>query len=79
VRALAGTSRLLAGARPMTIVAECNPAGLARMGATPAALVRELEDRGFRVTAIDETNHRLLPWREGVDGAAASVNLHAVR
>lgn len=79
VQALAGMSRLLAGTRPMTIVAECNPAGLERMGSTPLALVRGLEERGFRVTAIDETNRRLLPWREGLDGAAAYVNLHAVR
>lgn len=40
---------------------------------------RFLEAAGFRVTAIDEANRRLLPWREGLEGADAYVNLHAVR
>jgi FkbM family methyltransferase len=79
IEALDGMSRLLAAGAPMTLVAECNPAGLARMGASPEALVRRLEEHGFRVAAVDEAGRRLLPWEHGVAAAAGYVNLHAVR
>ncbi|HMB52692.1 MAG TPA: FkbM family methyltransferase, partial [Thermoanaerobaculia bacterium] len=76
---LAGMSRLLASGRPMTLVAECNPAGLARFDATPRQLVERLEAAGFEVRAIDEANERLLPADAALSSSGDYVNLHAVR
>lgn len=79
LRVLSGMSRLLASGRPMTLVAECNPAGLARFGASPRQLVERLETAGFEVRAIDEANERLLPADAALSPSGDYVNLHAVR
>jgi FkbM family methyltransferase len=79
LRVLDGMSRLLDSGQPLTLVAECNPAGLARLGATPRQLVERLEAAGFEVRAIDETNERLLPADAALSPNGDYVNLHAVR
>ena len=79
LRVLEGMSGLLACGRPMILVVECNPAGLARLGATPHRLVERLEAAGFEVRTIDEPNEHLLPAAAALASTGDYVNLYAVR
>ena len=62
-------SRLLEDPRLKTMVVECNPAGLARVGATSSELVNLLAPSGFSVCKVDEVKRSLLP----VDATLANV------
>lgn len=79
VRALRGMGRLLSLDRPMTMIVECNPAGLSRMGDTAADLVKRLESAGFEVSVVDEHEGALLPAAAALEVVEGYVNLHAAR
>ncbi|MDA8324071.1 MAG: FkbM family methyltransferase [Actinomycetota bacterium] len=64
---LGGAGSLLGTAAPLTLLMEYWPDGIARLGGDPDGLLAMLEDAGFRISAIDHRNRRLIP------GAAAAI------
>lgn len=76
---LDGMAGLLDAGHPLTLVVECNPAGLARLGSSPRRLLDRLLDAGFKVKAIDEVERRLVPAETALDGTSDFVNLYSVR
>jgi FkbM family methyltransferase len=79
VAVLDGMRRIVSAGRPMTIVAECNPDGLAAMGTSPEALVGRLEAHGFTVSQIDEQTGGLAQVHGSPVITSAYVNLYATR
>lgn len=57
---------------------ECNPAGLAIAGESPATLADQLEQNGYVIDIIDEKTAKVVAWPMDLTGRSY-VNFHARR
>jgi FkbM family methyltransferase len=65
--ALQGMTKILQKNQSLVLFVEINPSALHSLHTSPEALIRKLEDFGFSLYFIDESNKRLLPLtRESV-------------
>ena len=82
---LGGAVSLLGSAAPLTLLMEYWPDGIARLGGDPDGLLATLADAGFRLSAIDHRNRRLIPGSAAAirdlcgQRADAQVDLYCVR
>lgn len=73
IYALRGMERTLSNTDKVIMFVECNPSALSCAGGSVDMLLEQLEGFGFRIQAIDEENHCLIPARDEIY-AAENVN-----
>ena len=79
LQALAGMEKTLSHPCKTTLFIECNPVSLRLGGSSPGALLRRLENFGFRVWIIDEQEGRLFPAVGQLEALKKYVNLYCVQ